>query len=395
MEFKATEAEGKLLSDGIQKIVVVRQENKNKPCAPVVLSVVDIFLSVFVVTPLVVFVWRGSWLYMDVQAQYFPLMPCFFIGMAVHVILALSQDVLHAAIVESDKHWSLKIVSHFLRRFYTYVFLNITVFHWRGGWGLIDSYLHIQFTKDSVAEKEGIHWFLMIWVACFITLIVIKGLRNAIAPPFAICIDKGNYVFKFPTMFKRTNKQSSLLAILDCFFSVGVMGNLVVTLWRGLWVLIDLILLPDNFIWSSWSSLVLGLLVIGLVFRLQNFMKNLCTKTSGLTKIVIADFYIILSCIAIILYWRGVWNVTNIYFLPDDPELSGILSHFIGYMFLVVLGCSNSLLVRGVYIDGKEPNGECVVLPCQYLRIIFEQEDSCEEEESDLGTIKMMNSVEV
>lgn len=60
------------------------------------------------------------------------------------------------------------------------------------------------------------------------------------------------------------------------------------------------------------------------------------------------------------------------------PELSCILSHLIGFMFLVVLNCSNSMLVRGVYKDGKEPNGECVVFPCHYLRIILEQEDSDE-----------------
>lgn len=78
-----------------------------------------------------------------------------------------------------------------------------------------------------------------------------------------------------------------------------------------------------------------------------------------------------------------------------DPELSCILSHLIGFMFLVVLNCSNSVLVRGVYKDGKEPNGECVVFPCHYLRIILEQEDSDESNmlQLDRDHAKMMIAV--
>lgn len=38
------------------------------------------------------------------------------------------------------------------------------------------------------------------------------------------------------------------------------------------------------------------------------------------------------------------------------------------------MGCANTLLVRGVYIDAEEPNGKCVVFPCYYLRAIFQQD---------------------
>ena len=46
-----------------------------------------------------------------------------------------------------------------------------------------------------------------------------------------------------------------------------------------------------------------------------------------------------------------------------------------GFALLVVMGCSNSMLVRGVYKDGKGRNGESVVFPCQYLQVILEQEN--------------------
>lgn len=40
----------------------------------------------------------------------------------------------------------------------------------------------------------------------------------------------------------------------------------------------------------------------------------------------------------------------------------------------MAMGCSNSVLVRGVCLDCEEPDGSCVVFPCDYLKIIFDQE---------------------
>ncbi|XP_030766772.1 uncharacterized protein LOC115890629 [Sitophilus oryzae] len=393
MESKSEEAERiNLTGSGVggKEIRIVNREKRSEP----VLSVVDILLSIFVVTPLVVASWRGLWGLMDFYGFYFPPFSIFVVGITIHVILALCQDTLHDAIIESEKHWTLKLVSHFLRRFYTYIFLIITIFHWRGGWMILDYYTNVQYTDDGVTKKENSQWILLICTGCFITLACMKGLRNATAPPYGICLDKGNFVFKFPTMFKFNAQTNTMLYLLDCLFSVAVVGNLVIFFWRGLWVVTDIIILPDNFIQSSWASLVLGLLLVGLVYRLQACMKKLCTSLKGFAKLFIADFYILLSIVSTLLFWRGVWNLLIIYFLPDNPLWSCILSHFIGLTFLLVLGCSNSMLVRGVYKDGKEPNGECVVFPCHYLRILFEEEYSYNDSSSESSVTKLYTEVE-
>lgn len=39
-----------------------------------------------------------------------------------------------------------------------------------------------------------------------------------------------------------------------------------------------------------------------------------------------------------------------------------------------MLNCSNSVLVRGVYIDGAEPGGQCVIFPVYYIRLFFQKE---------------------
>jgi len=42
------------------------------------------------------------------------------------------------------------------------------------------------------------------------------------------------------------------------------------------------------------------------------------------------------------------------------------------FLLLVLINCSNTLLVRGVYIDGEEPGGKCVDFPTYYLRMFFQ-----------------------
>lgn len=60
--------------------------------------------------------------------------------------------------------------------------------------------------------------------------------------------------------------------------------------------------------------------------------------------------------------------------LTDSPKLSNWCSHIVSLALLIVLNCSNSVLVRGVYIDAEEPAGDCVVFPCHYLRLFFHKE---------------------
>lgn len=41
---------------------------------------------------------------------------------------------------------------------------------------------------------------------------------------------------------------------------------------------------------------------------------------------------------------------------------------------LMLMNCANTVLVRGVYLDGDEPRGECVVFPTHYIRLFFTRE---------------------
>lgn len=52
------------------------------------------------------------------------------------------------------------------------------------------------------------------------------------------------------------NSRETALYVLDCIFSVGVVGSLVVFVWRGSWALLDIFLYPDDQVKSCWISLV-------------------------------------------------------------------------------------------------------------------------------------------
>jgi len=57
------------------------------------------------------------------------------------------------------------------------------------------------------------------------------------------------------------------LYLLDCFFSVFVIGSLVVFVWRGAWSLLDVFFLPDDPNTSALCSLV-GRRLIFLKFEI-------------------------------------------------------------------------------------------------------------------------------
>lgn len=54
--------------------------------------------------------------------------------------------------------------------------------------------------------------------------------------------------------------------------------------------------------------------------------------------------------------------------------MSDWITHGVSLLLLILLNCSNSVLVRGVYIDAEEPAGQCVVFPVYYIRLFFQKE---------------------
>ncbi|XP_050668776.1 uncharacterized protein LOC126968034 [Leptidea sinapis] len=177
----------------------------------------------------------------------------------------------------------------------------------------------------------------------------------------------------FTTRYQMSSRETALY-ILDCVFSVTVVGSLVVFVWRGSWALLDIFLFPADTTKSCWISLIAGYCLVVITFSLQVPMRWAVSRLQGASRLLVADFYHLVSFLATVNVWRGVWGLLDIYLFPDSPKLSNWSCHIVSLGLLIILNCSNSVLVRGVYIDAEEPAGDCVIFPCHYLRLFFHKE---------------------
>ncbi|XP_049301667.1 uncharacterized protein LOC125775166 isoform X2 [Anopheles funestus] len=327
------------------------------------LELIDYLYASLVVAPLVVCYWRGTW---NLMGEYiYPsdvttsLIVSLAIGIVGHLVFNIFQSTLRQYL-NADKH---RIAYYIGSRMYTTIYGVVCVNGWRGGWQLIDLYT----THDVL-------YVVLITLGCLFILACLKGVRNVMGTPFLIINDSRREYFDVPTYFKLTGSKDPGLYVLDCMFSVLVIGSLVVFVWRGLWVLLDLKLFPEDHGTSAWASIIIGYGVTGVTFSLQPLMRFTCDRLTGFWRVVVADMFLFFSFIGTINVWRGIWQALDTFFLPNEPLLSNWITHGAALLLLILLNCSNSVLVRGVYIDAEEPAGQCVVFPVYYIRLFFQKE---------------------
>ncbi|XP_022918482.1 uncharacterized protein [Onthophagus taurus] len=347
----------------IQHVETVEEKRKkvNK-----IVKTIDTLISITIIAPLVVGFWRGTWEILEIYWHLFPWAQSFVLAAVLHICLLLIRQFIQD-FVDRDR---VAIKKHFryivLRRIHAYFYALICVMQWRGVWHFFD------FLTEDKHHKICLSAFIL--MSSVFCLGLLRSVRNTIAPPFVLVLDSSDASFNFPTRYRITMAEKTTLYVLDCIFSVLVVGTLVVFVWRGAWVLLDDFLFPESASLSAWCSLVIGYLAVGLAFLLQPVMRWVCDRLQGGLRLIAADIFLLFSLFGTVNVWRGIWTLLNLYFLPDNQEISCWITHWICLILLVLLGCSNSLLVRGVYIDAEEPAGKCVIFPCYYLRLIFQQE---------------------
>ncbi|XP_049834894.1 uncharacterized protein LOC126278683 isoform X2 [Schistocerca gregaria] len=315
------------------------------------LAAADAALAALLVAPCVVATWRGSWGLLDVARL--PWWASLGAGQAGQLLAALLQPggPLPAA---GPALWAALLAA----RLYTAALAGCCVAAWRGAWMLLDEHGG----GDDVAHVAASAG------ASIAALAALRSLRNVAAPPCALATDHLDAYFVVPTLFRLDRSQHGVLWVLDCAFSVLVVGNLIVFTWRGVWTLLDLYLYPDDQLWSAIASLVLGYGVVLVAFALQLPLSLAVGRLQGASRLLAADLYHLVSFFGTVNVWRGVWNVLEIFLLEEYPELGCWVCATLPLFLLMLLGCGNSVLVRGVFIDGEEPGGRCIIFPCKYLR---------------------------
>lgn len=150
----------------------------------------DSCISLLIVSPLVVGYWRGSWQLMDIFLfpENPPLSVCssLMIGIVAHLIFCLGQHQLKSSL-DIKRNLLLHIIGS---RVYTVIFSLTCVNHWRGVWQLWDLYTGTSWQSGTVSTVLGLS-----------LLVITRGLRNILAPPFVIVPDEPREYFKVPTLF--------------------------------------------------------------------------------------------------------------------------------------------------------------------------------------------------
>lgn len=96
------------------------------------LNLGDSIFSLFIIAPLVIAHWRGTWDGMDQYERIFPPVNCMIFGAILHSTFALLRQPLNN--LESKKSYKTRVKIFLIKRLYTYFFSLGCIMHWRGGW---------------------------------------------------------------------------------------------------------------------------------------------------------------------------------------------------------------------------------------------------------------------
>jgi Fuseless len=176
----------------------------------ILLELLDTMYGTFIVAPLVVGYWRGTW---DLLGYYlYPDQPLIsnLISLAIGIIGHMIFTVFQSCMTNHLRPDRCRLTYYFWSRCYTIVFGFVCVNGWRGGWQLIDMY----------TEMKSSSIFLTT-LTCLLILGALKSVRNITATPFVIIPDDANAYFEIPTYFKTSVRSNFGISssVINCFLS--------------------------------------------------------------------------------------------------------------------------------------------------------------------------------
>ncbi|OQV12597.1 putative Cathepsin B-like cysteine proteinase 5 [Hypsibius exemplaris] len=270
-------------------------------------------------------------------------------GAILLVILNVVQYDLTERFLEPE--WSLQTVV--IKRLYTLISGFANVFFCKGVWMVQDHYFEVTIPSACFSLILGTSLLLFLRASC-----------NGVSTPLGTAFDEDNSFFIIGTRF-RTQADKRFLLLLDSIFSVTVIGSLVIFEWRGIWVLLDLLLFPDNPTLALLVCLVFGYLMCIIVDLIQNkavaISAHLEAKNHGLLRLAFEDVYLLVAKWGVIIAWHGIWSFCENYVANrngPDQFARLYINIVIGYIVPTLLLHGNSLFVLEVVLDGGLVEGE-------------------------------------
>lgn len=162
-------------------------------------------------------------------------------------------------------------------------------------------------------------------------------------PPMAVTILSSYYSISLPVS-EKPPKSGTLVILADLVLSFGVLPIFVVWFWRGCWLLLD------NYLWGLTSevqdvhnSLGYGFaLAISLLFLGSDDIVHLVPSESKLLNEFAGRIRTLILAVGTVSFWRVVWLVWD-EFIGGTSYWSAWVSHVIGWLGLLVLGCMSCI----------------------------------------------------
>lgn len=163
------------------------------------LTFLDKFLSISIITPLVVAYWRGTWRGTDVLVYSDDGKKSAMVSMLIGTLGSLLFTLCQSQIMNKIHSHINPVKYYLITRLYTASFGIVCVNQFRGAWMFLD--LHTSCDVVTVT---------IITVSSIFILFITKTLRNLSAPPFAVTIDRYEDYFTVPTFFKYVSTEYKL-----------------------------------------------------------------------------------------------------------------------------------------------------------------------------------------
>lgn len=316
-------------------------------------TLLDRCMCMFVVAPLVVTYWRGLWYLLDDLVL--PDRPALSgwtttcAGWSLAFTFTVLQDPF--AQLASRHPKSVKVVF----RLHQFIYGAASVSAWRGTWLLEDVYSGSGTWSALVALLVGVG-----------ALVLCRGLRNAAqSPPLMLEIDEAPDCFKAETRFRRKPEDGMGLYLMDCLFSTVVIGVLVVTLWRGLWTLLDRLQIPDSPLTSATASLTSGFITAAGLFLAEGSVRQIHdhahkARSTQFWRLLLEGLWTLCAIYSVVAVWRALWMLADQVVHKSAPW--NLVSTLASGWALSILCCSACVPNWGTVVDGVAPTTECSAL---------------------------------
>jgi len=155
---------------------------------------------------------------------------------------------------------------------------------------------------------------------------------------------------------RNTSTYNLIIEISDYLISIFIITPLVIGTWRGLFAVQNMFLIPEKPIVSALISFLLGLTGEISFILLQYQLNSILKRRHTVTFVVLSRGLNIVLGIYCIAFWRGLWNLLDIF--TGDTWESSISQCTIGITCLILLKSLRNIICPpfAVELDNNSQN---------------------------------------